>query len=497
MLSVADCGETIEKNREVDTVQMVIGGEAVAAANGSVIEVINPATGDIIDTVPDATKEDVEKAVAIAKEAQKTWAEIPVYKRAAIMRQFIELVEDNKEDLARTLCNETGKPIMEARAEVAGISVAFETFSEKAKHLYGNVVPPGLEVGQERNILMTQREPVGVVACVIPFNFPCSMYSHKVAPALLSGNAAIVKPSTDNPLTLCKLTHLMVKAGVVNGAIQIITGRGSTVGNWLCGNPDVDLITLTGSTEVGIQTAKTAANTLTRLALELGGNDAFIVLEDADVDLATDELLWGRMRNAGQVCCASKRFLVHRSRAKEFADKAVAKISKLKRGMPADEDTEIGCLISDKAAIEVERQVNLTVEQGGKIVLGGGRNGAFYDPTVIVDVPNTADVASDMEIFGPVVPIILFDTVDEAIEIANGSMFGLCGCVFTKDMKTAFKVANALECGGFVINGANSFRSFEMPFGGYKYSGIGTEGVMSTLDEMTMVKSIVLKNILG
>ncbi len=475
---------------------MIINGRAVDASDGKSIEVTNPATGKLIDTVPAATAEDVNRAVAAAKAGQKTWAKVPVYKKADIIKKFILLVEKNKEDLARTLSDETGKPIKEARAEIGNIAIAFEAFSEKAKHLYGEVVPPGLEAGQDKTILFTQREPIGVVACIIPFNFPCDLFDQKVAPALLAGNAAIVKPSTDNPLTLCKLTAFLVEAGVTDGAIQILTGRGSVVGSMLCSHPDVHLITLTGSTEVGIETAKTAAANLAHTALELGGNDAFIVLEDADVDLAAEELIWGRMYNTGQVCCASKRFLVHKSRAEEFTKKAVEKIRALKVGMPSDEDTSIGCLISEKAAIEVERQVNLTVEQGGKIILGGKRNGAFYEPTVIVNVPKTADVAKDMEIFGPVVPIITFDMTEEAIEIANASKFGLCGCVFSKDMKEALYVANALECGGAVINGASFFRSFEMPFGGYKFSGIGTEGVMTTFNEMTRTKSIVLKNIL-
>lgn len=476
--------------------KMIINGKSVDSSDGNVINVINPATGEIIDSVPSATEADIKEAVSYAKAAQKTWAKVPVYEKVNIMKKFISLVIENKEDLARTLSDETGKPIKEARAEISNIPVAFDAFSEKAKHLYGNVVPAGLEAGQDKNILFTQREPIGVVACVIPFNFPCDLYDQKVAPALLSGNSAIVKPSTDNPLTLCKLTELMVKAGVTDGAIQIVTGRGSTVGSILCSNPDVHLVTLTGSTEVGIETAKVAAENLTHVALELGGNDAFLVLEDGDVDLATDELIWGRMYNTGQVCCASKRFIVHRSLVDEFAKKAVEKISAIKLGMPADDDTELGCLISEKAAITVEKQVNLTVDQGGKIILGGNRKGAFYSPTVITDVPKTADVAIDMEIFGPVVPIIPFDTVEEAIEIANSSKFGLCGCVFTNDMKKAFSVANSLECGGAVINGASFFRSFEMPFGGYKFSGIGTEGVMSTFNEMTRTKSIVLKNIL-
>lgn len=476
--------------------KMIINGETVNSSDGQVLKVINPATGELIDTVPAATKEDINTAVAAAKSAQKIWAKVPVYKKAEIMKKFIGLVLENKEDLARTLSDETGKPIKEARAEIGNIPIAFDAFCEKAKHLYGSVVPAGLEAGQDKNILFTQREPIGVVACIIPFNFPCDLYDQKVAPALLAGNAAIIKPSTDNPLTLCKLTKLMAASGVTPGAVEIVTGRGSTVGSWLCSNPDVHLVTLTGSTEVGIETAKACSENLTHVALELGGNDAFIVLDDADIDLAADELIWGRMYNTGQVCCASKRFLVHRSIASEFAEKAVEKISKLKLGMPSDETSELGCLISERAAIKVEDQVNLTVSQGGKIILGGNRSGAFYEPTVIVNVPKTADVSTDMEIFGPVVPIIPFDTIEEAIEIANSSKFGLCGCVFTKDIKKAFCVANALECGGSVINGASFFRSFEMPFGGYKFSGIGTEGVMSTFNEMTRTKSIVLKNIL-
>lgn len=476
--------------------KMFINGEAVDASDGKTIAVTNPATGEVIDTIPAATAEDVKAAIAAARSGQRAWNTVPVHERVDIMMKFLELVERDKEQLARTLSDETGKPITEARAEIANIPIAFKAFSERAKHLYDEVIPAGTEAGQEANILITKREPLGVVVCVIPFNFPCDLFDQKVAPALLSGNAAIVKPSTDNPLTLCMLTALLGEAGVTPGAIQVVTGRGSVVGHELTSNLEVDLVTLTGSTAVGIETAEVCAKHLTHTALELGGNDAFIVLEDADVDLATDELIWGRMYNTGQVCCASKRFLIHESRVEEFTEKAIEKISALKKGMPADDDTQIGCLISEKAAIEVERQVNLTVEQGGTIVLGGKRNGAFYEPTVITGVPATADVATDMEIFGPVVPIITFKTEEEAIELANKSMFGLCGCVFSKDMKTAARVANALECGGAIINGASFFRSFEMPFGGYKYSGIGTEGVLSTFDEMTHTKSIVLKGIL-
>lgn len=477
--------------------KMLIGGKAVDASNGASIDVINPATGAVVDTVPAATAEDVAQAVACAKAAQKEWAKVPVHQRVEVMYKFIGLVERDKEDLARTLSNETGKCISEARAEIGNIPIAFKAFSERAKHFYGQTIPEGMEAGQDNTVLIVTKEPLGVVAAVIPFNFPCDLFDQKVAPALLTGNACIVKPSTDNPLTLCKLSHLMNEAGVTPGAIEIVTGRGGVVGTALTTNPDVHLVTLTGSTEVGIETAGHCAKNLTHVALELGGNDAFIVMEDGDVDLATNELIWGRMYNTGQVCCASKRFLVHKSRVEEFTKKAIEKISRINRADPATDEAEMGCLISEAAAIKVEEQVKLTVEQGGKILLGGKRNGAFYDPTVIGDVPKTADVAKDMEIFGPVVPIIAFETEEEAIEIANASKFGLCGCVFSENMRTAARVAKALECGGAVINGASFFRSFEMPFGGYKHSGIGTEGVLSTFNEMTHTKSIVLKNILS
>ena len=475
--------------------KMIIDGKKVDSVSKETFDVIAPATGIVVDNVPKATAEDIEKAVTAAVKGQKEWEKFSVTERADVLYKFIDIVELNKESLAQTLCAENGKPITEARAEIGNIKIAFRAFAEHAKHYYGSIIPPGTEAGQENHIQMVTREPIGVVACIIPFNFPCDLYDQKVAPALMMGNAAIVLPSSDNPLTLMRLTEMLVEAGVPDGAIQCLTAPGA-VKDAAVSDPRVHLVTLTGSTEVGIGTAKIAAENLTHTALELGGNDAFIVLDDGDVDLAVDELIWARMYNTGQVCCASKRFLIHNSLKEEFAEKAVAKIKTLNYGDPANDETQIACLISEKAAIKVEKEVALTVEQGGKIILGGKRDGAFYEPTVIVDVPKTADVAKDMEIFGPVVPIIGFDTDEEAIEIANSSVFGLSSCVFSKDQKRAFKVARAMEAGGAVINGASFFRSFEMPFGGWKHSGIGTEGVMSTFDEMTRVKTIVLKNII-
>lgn len=475
--------------------KMIINGKKTDSSSGATFDVTAPATGKVIDTVPKATEEDIKTAVDAAVEGQKIWAEYPIYERANIIYKFLDLVDANKEKLAQTLSAENGKPIREARAEIGNIRIGFSAFAEYAKHYYGKTIPQGTEPGQQKNFQIITREPIGVVAAIIPFNFPCDLYDQKVAPALMMGNAVIVLPSSDNPLTLLMLTEMLVEAGVPNGAVQCLTAPGS-VKSAAVADPRVHLVTLTGSTEVGIETARLAAGNLTHAALELGGNDAFIVLEDGDVDLAVEEMIWGRMYNTGQVCCASKRFLIHNSLKDEFAKKAVDRIKELNYGAPDREETQISCLISEKAAIKVEEQVNKTVEQGGKIILGGKRNGAFYDPTVIADVPKTADVAVDMEIFGPVVPIIGFDTDEEAIEIANKSIFGLSSCVFSRDSKRAVRVAKAMEAGGAVINGASFFRAFEMPFGGWKHSGIGTEGVMTTFDEMTRIKTIVLKNII-
>lgn len=474
---------------------MLINGKLTDSIAGETFDVTNPATGEVIESVPKGTDGDIKAAVDAAVTAQKSWKHVPIFERANILYRFLHLVEQNKEELAQTLSQENGKPITEARAEIGNISIAFSGFIEHAKHFYESIIPAGTEAGQQHNVQLVTREPVGVVACIIPFNFPCDLFDQKVAPALMMGNAAIVLPSSDNPLTLLKLSSLLNDAGIPPGIIQCLTAHGS-VKAAIAKDARIGLITLTGSTAVGIETAKTAAENLIPCALELGGNDAFIVLDDADLDLAADEIVWGRLYNTGQVCCASKRFLVHNKVKDAFSKKVVEKIGSYKYGDPAKNDTQIGSLISEHAAIKTEEQVEKTVKQGGHILIGGKRSGAFYDPTVITDVPKNADVAKDMEIFAPVIPLIGFDTDEEAVEIANDSVYGLSSCVFSQDFKRAWKVASQMEAGVSVINGASFFRSFEMPFGGWKYSGIGTEGVMSTFKEMTRTKTIVLKNII-
>lgn len=475
--------------------KMIIGGNYVDSSSGEVIEVTNPYDGSLVDTVPSATKEDVDKAVDIAVAAQKEWKKVPVYKRVELVKKFLNLVEENRDDLAKTLSLESGKNITEVGVEMNNIFTAWNSFSEKIKHLYDTVIPAGLEFNHDKNVVITRREPIGVVACIVPFNFPCNLFNQKVAPALLAGNAAIVKPASNNPLTVIKMVDLLNKAGFPAGIVQVVTGSGSKVGNYLCQHEKVDVVSLTGSTEVGIDVAVNCAKTLKTVALELGGNDAFIVLEDADFELAVTEAVNGRFFNAGQICCAPKRFLVHKSLYNRFVEEVVDRISKFKAGNPLDKDTKIGTLISEKAAMDVENQIKMTVDQGGKIVLGGNRNGAFVEPTVIADVPFEADIMHDMEVFGPVMPIASFETEDEVLALANDTIYGLGGSVFTKDMKKAMRFTQDLECGSVVINGSSYFRSFEMPFGGQKYSGVGTEGVYSTFDELTTLKCITLKGL--
>lgn len=474
----------------------LIGYEWKDASDGATIEVTNPATNEVIATVPNVTEQDVDEAVKVAVIEQKKWAEVSIYERAEKLYKFVELVEANKDRLAKLLSDETGKPIKEAYGEIANVKIGVRAFVERAKHLYNESIPAGQEAGQEKTMQITTRNPLGVVAAIIPFNFPSDLFCQKVPPALMMGNSIIVKPSNYNPLTLIEYVKLVIEAGVPAGCIQVLTGDGPRAGQYLAGHPGVHLVSLTGSTAAGIQTMGTASKNLTHVMLELGGNDAFIMLEDADMDLAVQETIWGRLYNGGQVCCASKRFLIHNSRKAEFIERMKAVIENLKVGNPASMDTDMGPLINENAAKRVEEQVNLTVSQGAKIVCGGKREGAYYYPTILDNVTKDMDVAKDMEIFGPVISVIGFDTIDEAVKIANQSSFGLCGSVLTKDYATGVKVANRLECGGAIVNGASFYRSFEMPFGGWKHSGIGNEGVMTTLQEMSRLKTIILKNIL-
>lgn len=477
--------------------KMIINGKETLSRDGKMIDVINPATMEVIDQVPAATLEDVEEALDAALEAKKQWRNVPLYKRTEILWKFTELLNEARDEFVPMMCSETGKTLVACNDEVDACINIFRAYCEKARNYGGKTMPVNSEGRVEGDLIFNIREPLGVVASIVPFNYPTELYAHKAAPALVTGNVVLIKPSSDTPLGNIYLTRLLLQAGVSKGAIQVVTGSGSMIGSHLSASSKIDAVSLTGSTRVGVETALNAAKHLTHTFLELGGNDPFIIFDDADLDKAVEETLAGRASNAGQTCCGSKRFIVQNSVKEEYTKKLVEALKHIKVGNPVEEDTVYGPLISERAAKDVEAQIQQTVEQGATIAYGGKRfDYTFMEPTVLTNVTKEMDVAKDMEIFGPVFPVIGFDTMEEAIEIANNCSFGLSSGVMTKDMSIALKVAAEIEAGTCVINGCGNYRSAHLPFGGYKMTGIGREGVTETLDEYTQIKNIALKGMM-
>lgn len=474
--------------------EMLINGKWVPSSGKETIEVTNPYNGRFLDTVPKATKEDVDFAVAEAVRGQKEWNRKIIRERAAILRRYLELLNRDRDDLAKTLTLETGKPVFDSYGEIDSVYMTFESSIEVVKHHYGKTMPMGIEGGYDDDLQVTVHEPLGVIGCIVPFNFPAALWAFKAGPALMAGNAIVVKPATSNPLTVLKLMGLLVEAGVTPSAVQCITGRGSEVGNWLCENPALAQVNMTGGVNAGKEIAKHAAAHLTSYKFELGGNDPLIICADADMDLAVNEA-GDKTRNAGQCCSGAKRFIVHNSIREEFVKRLIEeRLKTVKTGDLLDLSTDFGVLISEEAAKEVERQVNLTVEQGAKLVYGGHRDGAFFEPTVLTGVTPDMDIAKDMEVFGPVFPIIGFDTLEEAIEIAENSNYGLSAGVITENLKDAMMVAGSLRSGMVAVNGSGGFRAQELPFGGgKKMSGNSRECLSSVLDEVTQEKSIIFR----
>ena len=480
--------------------KMYINGRPASASNGESIEVLNPATNEVIDTVPSATKEDVESAISVAVAGEKAWAAVPLHKRMAMMQNFIDLVmeEENHKRLAMMQCLEMGKPYKESYNDFSGFKAHIEGFISAARNnLTGIVIPFGVQAGMENDFDVSIREPIGTIVGIIPFNAPLTLFAKKVAPALLSGNCCIAKPASDDPLTVLMLSELMYEAGFPGYAYQCVTGRGETVGEWLTADDRIAGVNFTGSTAAGKRVAENCGRNLKYQSLELGGNAPMIVCADADIDCAVAEATACRaFYMAGQICSVPKRFIVHRSVHDEFLKKLLDKISAVKLGDPLAPETTMGTLISESAAKRVEAQVNRAIEQGAKLVCGNARHGAFYGPTVLDGVDASMDIAHDVEVFGPVFPIITFDDFDDAMDIANDTKYGLGSCIFTKDLSLGLKAALRFEAGSVVINGQSLYRNLLTPYGANKDSGLGREGQTQTLLAMTQTKNIVFKNIL-
>lgn len=474
----------------------LIGNDWKDAQDGKTIDVLNPFDNSIIDTVPNSTLEDVILCVKESINVKEKWKNVSIYERSQMLMKFVSVIKEKEEELIDLLVMETGKCAREVKKELRDLSVLTNSLIEKAKHLYGDVLPIGNEPDNKTSISFTTREPHGVVAAIIPYNIPLTLFGYKVIGALIMGNTVIVKPSSKAPLTITKLVYLLRYCGVPSGVVQVIHGEGRLVGQGLSMHPDINFVTFSGSTVTGMKVMEAASKNLKRLNLELSGNNAFIVCSDADIDLAVEEASNDRFYNSGQMSNCGKRFLVHSSIKDEFVNKLIKKIGSINIGNPNYESTDMGCMISEKAAMKVENQVAKLIELGAKIAIGGNRENAFYEPTILINVTKEMPVASNMEIFGPVVPIIEYNELDEALEIANQSPFGIGASIFTNDNKLAFKLASLLEVGNVVINGGTLYRTHEMPFGGWKYSGMGAEGVVGTLEGMSVLKTTILKDIL-
>lgn len=461
----------------------LINGEWVTTSDS--LEVDNPATGEVIATIPQLDADAVNQAVTAANDAFKLWRKKTPAERGELVRKWYELMVEHTDELATIMTTEQGKPLPEAKGEIAYAASYVKWFAEEAMRINGEILPAGTPDTQIR----VSRDPVGVCAAITPWNFPAAMITRKVAPALAAGCTIIVKPASQTPLTALALGELAIQAGIPKGVIQVITGKASVIGDALCENSIVRKLTFTGSTEIGSQLMKKCAPDVKKLSLELGGNAPFIVFEDADIDLAVDGLMKGKFRNAGQTCISPNRVYVQRSVLEEFQTKLVKKVEALKVGNGLDDGVDIGPLIDAPGADKVTEHVDNAISNGASLLTGGKRlpNGDnWYTPTVLTNVPPTAQCTCE-ETFGPLVPIIPFDTEEEVIEYANDTPFGLAAYFFSDDLHRAQRVVDAIESGMVGVN-TGAISAANAPFGGVKASGLGREGAHAGIEEYLEMK---------
>ena len=461
----------------------LINGEWVTTSDS--LEVDNPATGEVIASIPQLDADAVNQAVTAANDAFKLWRKKTPAERGELVRKWYELMMEHTDELATIMTTEQGKPLAEAKGEIAYAASYVKWFAEEAMRINGEILPAGTPDTQIR----VSRDPVGVCAAITPWNFPAAMITRKGAPALAAGCTIIVKPASQTPLTALALGELAIQAGIPKGVIQVITGKASVIGDALCENSTVRKLTFTGSTEIGSQLMKKCAPDVKKLSLELGGNAPFIVFEDADIDLAVDGLMKGKFRNAGQTCISPNRVYVQRSVLEEFQTKLVKKVEALKVGNGLDDGGDIGPLIDAPGADKVTEHVDNAISNGATLLTGGKRlpNGDnWYTPTVLTNVPPTAQCTCE-ETFGPLVPIIPFDTEEEVIEYANDTPFGLAAYFFSDDLHRAQRVVDAIESGMVGVN-TGAISAANAPFGGVKASGLGREGAHAGIEEYLEMK---------
>lgn len=473
--------------------QMLIDGKFVDSLSGCTMQICNPATGELIDTVPQANEADVERAFEVALRGREIMRKLPAHRKSDILRKAAEMIAEQHEELSQLLCRENGKTIRQCRGEMTATQRLFLDFSEEAKRMRGQTIPMDAVAGLEHMIAYTIRHPMGLVVGIVPFNYPAELFAHKIPGALAAGNSVIVKLPEQCPLTVLHLGRILIEAGLPPEGIQMLTGYPRELGNRLITHPEVAMVSFTGGVTAAKAIAKLAADSLKRTAFELGGVDAMVVLDDANIDAAAAAVVQGRLTNgAGQICCAVKRVLVDEKIMQPFLEAVVEKAKAIKMGDPSSEETDLGPLITPNAAAKVHQEVMKSIEMGARCLIGGKRVGDnFYEPTVLVDVNDAMPCLLD-EVFGPVAPIVPFKTVNEAIKIVNDSPYGLQASVFSENIHNALGVAHRMEVGGVVVNGPGSFRPGNVPFGGFKQSGIGRESITDTIREMSHETAIVL-----
>ena len=465
---------------------MLIGGKHISSED--LVDVVNPYNDDVIDTVPIAHRQTADLAIVEANNAKSSLQEMSAFKVSNKLFNVCDKLRENREDFAELLTLEVGKPINESLVELDRSIETLKLAAEEAKRIYGESVPLDAGLNGKGFFAFTQKVPLGVVAAITPFNYPLNLTIHKIAPAIACKNTVIIKPPTEAPLTVMKFAELL-NDEFPDGVVNTITGYGSEVGDYLVTSADVNKISFTGSVTTGLMISQKAG--MKKVTLELGGNDPLVVLKDANIDNAVKGVINGAFLNAGQVCMGVKRIIVDNEIADEFCEKLVFKTEKLIMGNPLDKTTTLGTLINEKAAIQVEEAVNNAVDVGAKILTGGKRDGAFYQATVIDNVTPDMYLVIN-ETFGPVAPIIRVDGVDDAIKVANDTEYGLQAGVFTESYSSAMKCANEIEAGTVFVNKQSTFRTDNMPFGGFKNSGVGKEGIKYAVEEMTKTKLIGL-----
>lgn len=478
--------------------QMLLAGARSHSTTNRTVQILNPATGDVIDEVPDASDEDVETALRTATAAFPAWAARPAHERSEILVRFARGLLDDQEELANLLARENGKTVTHARLEIASCARLFEKYANEALRLYGQAIPGDFEPGYEQDLILTRRYPYGVMVAITPFNFPVSLFSTKVAPALASGNVVIGKPSEETPLTTLRVCELLYDAGLPPETLQVLTGDGRRIGRRLLESERVNLVSFTGSIEVGQQVNTQRARHISPTHLELGGNDPMIVCNDADIDLVVEHAWFGRTLENGQCCAASKRFIVEKEAADDFESALEERLLRTTVGDPFDDGVDLGPLINDAAARRAEEQIALTVDQGATVKTGSARaDQRFVQPTMLVDVTADMDIAHDLEVFAPVFPVLRVESLDQAVAIANDSTMALHASVFSRDIGQAIATAHRIDGGLVAINGTGLYKPDAIPFGGWKLSGTGREGLVAMAEQYTQEKTIAVRDVLG